>query len=347
MLSSLFWKPYSRLLIVTDKAGWVLDEEAKSLATICESFGLKSLVVKKVRFNIPQLVHYTSQFALLDRNIYKSKHRISIDYFHGKGEQSESLKKCFEALQKHHAQISRIRVSTKEMEMHIKSSGIAPEKIVRIPIGIDTDLFKPRAETYREMLRKKLELPTEAWVIGSFQKDGVGWGEGLEPKLIKGPDIFLKVVEKLKHEIPQLFVLLSGPARGYMREGLKKLDIPFKDCGMIPYAEVPSLYDALDLYLITSREEGGPKACLEAMAKGVPLVTTLVGQCADLVKNGENAMMAGIDNVDGLSALSHQVFKDKALEKSLIQAGLKTAHDNSYQAQLPLWQEYFKNLITS
>ncbi len=346
MLSSLFWKPYSHLLIVTDKAGWVLDEEAKSLAKICQRLGLKSVVTKKVRFNISQLVHYTSQFALLDENIYQSRHRISIDYFHGKGEQSESLKKCFEALQKHHSQISRVRVSNYEMEQHIKSSGINPEKVMRIPIGIDTDLFTNQSREKRLEARKKLNLPAEAVVIGSFQKDGVGWGEGLEPKLIKGPDIFLKVVENLKLETGNLFVLLSGPSRGYVKNGLDKMGVPYQHHYLEDYAQVSELYDALDLYLVTSREEGGPKACLESMAKGVPLVTTAVGQCADLVKSGENAMMTSIDDIDGLSTLAGQVLGNKALQTSLIQAGYKTAQDNSYQAQLPLWKNYFKELTT-
>ena len=39
--------------------------------------------------------------------------------------------------------------------------------------------------------RRVLGLPASAFVVGSFQKDGVGWGEGLEPKLIKGPDVLL------------------------------------------------------------------------------------------------------------------------------------------------------------
>ena len=35
----------------------------------------------------------------------------------------------------------------------------------------------------------KYKIPKDKIIIGSFQKDGVGWEEGNEPKLIKGPDI--------------------------------------------------------------------------------------------------------------------------------------------------------------
>ena len=37
-------------------------------------------------------------------------------------------------------------------------------------------------------------------LIGSFQKDGDGWGDGNVPKLIKGPDLFLKTIKILKED---------------------------------------------------------------------------------------------------------------------------------------------------
>ena len=108
-------------------------------------------------------------------------------------------------------------------------------------------------------------------VIGSFQKDGKGWGEGNEPKLIKGPD-----------------VLLTGPARGYVKTGLESLKIPCKHLYLQDYREIGKYYQALDAYLVTSREEGGPKGVLESMASGIPLISTRVGQAQDLVKQGIN-----------------------------------------------------------
>ena len=63
-------------------------------------------------------------------------------------------------------------------------------------------------------------------VIGSFQKDGQGWAEGYIPKLIKGPDLFVKSVEIISKEVP-IVVLLTGPARGYVKKELSKRKIKF------------------------------------------------------------------------------------------------------------------------
>jgi glycosyltransferase involved in cell wall biosynthesis len=231
------------------------------------------------------------------------------------------------------------------METLVLSSGINPEKVVRIPIGIDCETFRPSNEASRHAARAKLDLPQDAIVIGSFQKDGVGWEDGLEPKLIKGPDIFLETIEEIRKQVPNLWVLLSGPSRGFVKQGLEKLGIHYRHRYEGKYSDIASLYDAIDLYLITSREEGGPKACLESMAKGVPLVTTEVGQCADLVKAGVNAMMVPIGDVQALTRESLGILSNPELGRSLAKAGIATAQENDYVAQRPLWKNYFKALV--
>ncbi len=345
MLRSLFWKPYSRVLIVGDNAGWAIDTEAKALKKSLDALHIPAYLVKKVRFNIPQVVHYCSQFSLNEPSIYKSRHRISVDYYHGKPEQGENFKRCFESLKNNHEKIYRIRASTREMKELIKTSGINPEKIFRIPIGIDAEAFSPAAHEEKLQVRQELDIPTDAVIIGSFQKDGVGWGEGLEPKLIKGPDIFIEVISKLKSQISSLHILLSGPSRGYVKNELEKLTIPYTHVYPKNYREIARLYHALDLYLVTSREEGGPKAVLESMASGIPLVTTAVGQAQDLVIHGENAMMAKVEDVLSLTEMCFKILDDRTLQEHLVGEGKKTAEANSLISQLPLWQEYFKKLI--
>ena len=64
---------------------------------------------------------------------------------------------------------------------------LIPGACSAIPIGIDLEHFPLVDAQRREAARHTLGLPVDAFVVGSFQKDGIGWGDGLEPKLIKGP----------------------------------------------------------------------------------------------------------------------------------------------------------------
>ena len=80
-----------------------------------------------------------------------------------------------------------------------------------------------------------------------------------------------------------IYALLTGPSRGYVKSELKKNNIPFFHSYVSKMDELIPLYQALDLYLITSREEGGPMGLMESMACGIPVVTTRVGMAEDVI----------------------------------------------------------------
>jgi glycosyltransferase involved in cell wall biosynthesis len=178
-------------------------------------------------------------------------------------------------------------------------------------------------------------------VVGSFQKDGVGWGDGNEPKLIKGPDVLVAVLERLRVHVSGLHVLLSGAARGFVQRGLTAAGIPYIHRWSDRYAALTRFYQACDLVLVTSREEGGPKAVLEALASGIPLVSTRVGQATDLIASGSNGWLAPVDDVDALVGASLAALSLNANAGDAVrQAGRATAEANAYERQLPLWEAF-------
>ena len=194
--------------------------------------------------------------------------------------------------------------------------GANPQKCHVIPLGVDTQVFKPAHQEQKLALRKELNIPPDARVIGSFQKDGIGWKDGQKPKLEKGPDLFCETLERLATEQP-VFALLTGPARGYVISRLKKANIPYLHLGYLDHAnDVAKYFQALDLYLISSRIEGGPKSALEAPASGIPLVTTPVGMVSDILAHEESAMIARQFDANELANLCSRVLTDTALNNS-------------------------------
>ena len=96
-------------------------------------------------------------------------------------------------------------------------------------------------------------------------------------------------------------MLLTGPARGYVRRELERLGIPYRHVSARSRDELARAYHALDVYLVASRQEGGPKAVLEAMAAGVPLVSTRVGQAQELVEHGIDGWLVDVEDAEGLA----------------------------------------------
>lgn len=220
--------------------------------------------------------------------------------------------------------------------------GISEEKIIVIPLGVDLKLFKPVSFEDKQKIREKIGIPKDIVVIGSFHKDGLGWGKGLEPKWIKGPDAFVNVVEEIKKDYP-VFILLLGPARGYVKRELANRDIPYKHIFLRNYLEIPQYYNALDLYIVTSRVEGGPKTILESMASGVPVISTKVGMARDILKNGHNGFLTEIDDIINLSEKAVTIINNRSLAKRLLNNGLATTKKYSWGI---IAQEYYEKIYS-
>lgn len=342
------WKPHSHLLLYGDNAGWVLDWEMRELKAICDVLGVPVIKPLWKHARQPQSIFYSNQFFLQNEQwLDLLPHRIGLAYFHGLPDTgNEGFDRVYAALKKYHNNLARIQVSHTEMRDVILKTGIDSSKVFLIPIGINTSFFSFRDTASKKNARMELGVPQTAFVVGSFQKDGVGWEEGLVPKREKGPDVFVDTMKRLRKDIPELFVLLSGPARGYVKKGLEEANIPYRHTYLKSYPEIAKLFQALDLYVVASRQEGGPKAILESMASGVPLVTTRVGQAMDLVKHGENAWMVDVEDVDALAAHALQVYRSGSDSlQPILKAGRVTAETNSYESQIPLWAEFMKGFV--
>lgn len=340
------WAPHSRLFVEQEAAEWVLSYEARQLERTAKELGILLGPPAWAKGVSEQSIFHLSQFTLLLHDFEKRENQLGFAYFHGRPGTPgmPEFDACFDAMRRRHGEIDRVQVTNREMEEFVLETGMAPEKVHRIPIGIDVETFPLRSPAGVASARSLFELPESAFVVGSFQKDGVGWGEGLEPKLIKGPDVLLAVAERLKDRIPEVVFLLTGPSRGFVKAGLERLGIPYRHVLLRDVDAVARAYEAIDVCIVASRDEGGPRAVLEAMATGVPLVTTRVGQAADLVRHRENGWIVDSEDVEGLVLWTVHVAESDELERVLA-AGRETAEANSYPALRPRWRALLNGFV--
>ncbi|AHJ31307.1 glycosyltransferase [Nodularia spumigena CS-584] len=340
-------KSYTQINLLPDNSRWVTSWENKALKQILSELDFE---VKCNRISYRQVCYLPSKYFAAS---YKSViyhflgNRLAFDYYHGDPSISPEFSPLLDTLKRRKHHFHRIRVPHSGIETLLKNEGF-DQKVFRIPIGINLDWFPFKSLTTKKLLREKYNIPQSAVVIGSFQKDGNGWGDGNEPKYIKGPDIFLKAIEILKSQIPELLVLLTGPSRGYMKRGLEDLKVPYRHYVLNDYREIGNYYQVLDAYIIASREEGGPKAVLEAMASGVPLVSTRVGQAQDLIQHGVNGWLVDVSDVEALAEYTFQAVEKSEGINSLVQTARQTAELNAYNKnkQQKLWYDFFLPLVT-
>ena len=256
---------------------------------------------------IDRVVHFGSQYMWLNwGGAAGPSNKYVVSFFHGKREDGPDVSRHIDAFLATVPHLSRIVASNSLVHDRLLSWGVETDKIVRIPIGVNTNVFVPPSAEQRQAARAKFKIPDDAIVIGSFQKDGVGWGDGMEPKRIKGPDIYVETLKELAKDMA-VFAMLTGPARGYVKSRLEEAGIPFAHAYPGPHAELVECYHALDLYTVSSREEGGPMGLMESMSTHVPVVSTNVGMAPDLIEDG---LTGGLDlsiTPEGLAAKARAI----------------------------------------
>jgi glycosyltransferase involved in cell wall biosynthesis len=325
-----------RLFVVGDRLGWSIDDDRRRLVATARRLGYGVGSNALLRFMRGQTVFQHNHFNALQPRWLGSSHRLGLSYFHGRpGTRGyPEFDRAYEALHTHATRVDRVQVTHTEMHELVVGAGVPPERVFKIPIGIDLEHFPLGAP--RE---------TERFVIGSFVKDGVGMGEGLEPKLLKGPDTFVAVVARVREHVPSLSVLVTGPARGYVRRALDQLGVPNRHVLARTRSELGQAYRDVDVCLVTSRQEGGPKSVFEAMASGVPVVSTRVGQAAEVIADGENGLLADVDDVEALAAALQRVHDDALLRERLRAAGRATAEALAEERLDPLWAQLLEGFV--
>jgi len=97
----------------------------------------------------------------------------------------------------------------------------------------------------------------------------------------------------------------------------------FTICSKALHAASKAAFDG-DSYV----EEGGPKALLECMATGVPLISTRVGMAPGVVKNNDSRMTVDVEDVNGIVEAASQMIGDTDRRIRVAEHALHTVRDH-------------------
>ena len=322
-----------RINYITDNASWVICDIGKNLKRNIKESNLNITITA---FGIRNsIIHFGSIGTFIGKNKLKLPHKsnkVIVTWFHVLPNE-----KRFGIVKEAVKYVDIWHTSSELTKNKMISLGIPKDKIIVIPLGVDLDYFNNRDQMKS---KEALGIPKDKIVIGYFQKDGNGWKEGNSPKLIKGPDIFCNVITRLSKKY-DIFILLTGPARGYVKNYLLKENINFIHTYLDDPNKVASYYKASDLYLVTSREEGGPKSILESMACGVPLVSSKVGMAEDIILDGINGFLVDVEDIDNLYNKASSLIENKDLRIKIIKNGLDTVKSYSWKK---ISKQYFNKI---
>jgi glycosyltransferase involved in cell wall biosynthesis len=141
----------------------------------------------------------------------------------------------------------------------------------------------------------------------------------------KGVPLLLQAVAELRPRWPTLSLDIAGDGPDRMLVESLVSELRLEDCvrthGFQSSEEVRRLLAETDVFVLASFAEGVPVVLMEAMATGVPVVTTQIAGIPELVRNGTSGLVVPPGNVTELARAIEKLLGDPALREEIGQAG--------------------------
>jgi glycosyltransferase involved in cell wall biosynthesis len=223
--------------------------------------------------------------------------------------------------------------STAVRDYYISKLQVHKSKITVIPNGIDPNIYS-RSKSLRSKYRRN---------FGFGQKDVVFIDvANLHPN--KGHKHLLIAFDKLfnRHKNIGLLLVGDGEERQALNSQAEKLQSFPKIRFLGKRDDVPSLLNCSDIYVSPTYFEGMSNALMEAMAAGLPVITTAIPENKLLVKSGRDGLLVSVDNQLDLkleSAMKNLM--NHSAERSRLghNAEIKIKREYSMEATVKLWSK--------
>jgi len=145
---------------------------------------------------------------------------------------------------------------------------------------------------------------------------------------LKDLSTLIRALRLLPNPPPTRFIG-DGPLLAALEKEATGLPVTF--AGRIDPADLPAEYRRARVLVMTSTTEGMPNVILEAMAAGVPVVSTPVGSIPDIVKPDETGFLFPVGDAEALAAHLTRLFGDRALRDRLAAGAFAEARRYSWE----------------
>lgn len=185
-----------------------------------------------------------------------------------------------------------VAVSTVTAQQAREQRDCPPERLVVIANGIRLERFAPNAAV-RAAVRAELGIPDAAVVVVTVGRCDEFKNQGL---------LLAAIAPRLSATCQVVFIG-DGPTRAALEAAVAALPEPQWAHVLGRRMDVARLLPAFDVFALSSKSEGLPLVVPEAMATGLPVVSTAVGGIPGVVDEGETGYLTGVDATELRGAL--------------------------------------------
>ena len=201
----------------------------------------------------------------------------------------------------------------------IEHERLPADRVRVIRNGVDVQRFRPCPEVRMEV-RRQLGLSDDARVCGIVAA----------LRMEKNHLLFLRAAAMLRRQMPQAEFLIvgDGPERSKLENAASSEGLAEHVRFVGARNDVHRLLAAMDVFALTSDNEANPVSILEAMATGLPVVSTRVGSIAETVQENQTGFLTSPGDAEQIAACWHRLLEEPALALRLGAAGRRVVSDN-------------------
>jgi MoaA/NifB/PqqE/SkfB family radical SAM enzyme/GT2 family glycosyltransferase len=211
-------------------------------------------------------------------------------------------------------------VASQRLERIYRHISGLPQPLAVVEDGVDRTIFRPwNLERFDALAGRDIVV---GWVGNSRWAAELGDFKGVRT-------ILEPAIEELRAE--------GLPVRLHLADRQK---------GSIPHDEMPAYYAQLDLYICTSEIEGTPNPVLEAMACGVPVISTDVGVVPQVFGDKQHEFILAERSIACLKAAIRRLLSEPALFKELSAENLRSIAPWDWSRQIEKFAAFFDTVLT-
>jgi glycosyltransferase involved in cell wall biosynthesis len=171
-----------------------------------------------------------------------------------------------------------------------KATVFSGKRVVKIMLGVDSELFKPVA---KDLARARLKLPSNKKIMFFGAQSMKLERKGMAPLVAA-----LKLLAR-EYDLDKLLIVTAGNVssmKSFLKHNFKHIHL-----GFLTDDTLATAYQAADLFVCPSIEDSGPMMINEAIMCGTPVVSFKMGVAVDLVHTGKTGYRAELNSSEDLA----------------------------------------------
>ncbi len=275
------------------------------------------------QYGIPTLVKVATEQDVIN---YPQEIRIKTRGF------SEALKNLLQS--------TRFISLNPNIKQELVAVGALEDRILSFPNGVDTKRFHPTTQNVKKKLKKKLGLSNRPYLVtytGRFE----------ERKRVMD---LIHAWQRIHETFPQHHLLLigDGEEQEACQEAVHSSGLTKRVTFVGEVQNVTEYLQVTDCYVFPSRLEGMPNVILEAMACGLPIITTKIPGIVEIIDDGESGLLVPPKNVSALANALTTMLSNPEIALQYGKTARKQAvQDYSFQVLGERYFQIYQELLDS